>query len=373
MVYELSDLPLQTLLPAVARAEDQLARLDEIVRRSPVGEGFIERGHFFDAAASMWVLGELVHVEDLVLHDAHMDIRAPTHELTIAHAILRSRRRIAGAEAGWAISEVGTAALTGAGPVTLQEVSDRVEERVGEGGGEPIDDHDDPLAREFAHVDAIINRSQRVLDGLANGAVPEPAGRSSVAVGDLMIRDPDWDERERLSQWRSLLKSTESLPPVLSAALLFDAWETLEPVQRQHWLGGQLASAYLRSRGKVASHLPVFNVGLKAVPRERRRARGRTTRLLAFLEAMSAAADAGMNEIVRLNQAREQMERRLRGRRSSSSLPSAIELILSRPIVSAVMIAKAAEVTPRAALKLITELGAREMTGRGRYRAWGII
>ena len=56
MVYELSDLPLQTLLPAVARAEDQLARLDEIVRRSPVGEGFIERGHFFDAAASMWVL-----------------------------------------------------------------------------------------------------------------------------------------------------------------------------------------------------------------------------------------------------------------------------------------------------------------------------
>ena len=79
-----------------ATAEDQLARLDEIVRRSAVGEGFTERGHFFDAAASMWVAGELVHIEDLVLHDARMDIRAPTHELTIAHAILRSRRRIAG-------------------------------------------------------------------------------------------------------------------------------------------------------------------------------------------------------------------------------------------------------------------------------------
>ncbi len=83
MAYEIDDLPLQSLLPALAKAEDQLARLDETVRRSRVGEGFIERGHFFDAAASMWVSGELVHVEDLVLHDAHMDVRVPTHGLTL--------------------------------------------------------------------------------------------------------------------------------------------------------------------------------------------------------------------------------------------------------------------------------------------------
>ena len=88
---------------------------------------------------------------------------------------------------------------------------------------------------------------------------------------------------------------------------------------------------------------------------------------------MSAASDAGMKEISRLSQARDQMERHLRGRRSSSSLPTAIELILSRPIVSASMIAKAAKVTPRAALNLVAELGTREVTGRGRYRAWGII
>jgi hypothetical protein len=188
-----------------------------------------------------------------------------------------------------------------------------------------------------------------------------------------MIRDPDWDEQDRLAQWKRTLRDTEQIPAALAAAILWDAWEDLEPMQRQHWLGGQLVSAYLRARGKVASHLFTFNVGLKAIPRERRRARDRETRLIAFLDAMSASAEAGMKEVARLAQAREWMERRLRGRRSSSSLPIAIDLILSRPIVSAAMIAKAAGVTPRAALTLVGELGVREVTGRGRYRAWGIL
>lgn len=108
MTYEIGKLPLESLLPTMARAEDQLARLDEVVRRSPVGDGFVERGHLFDAAASMWVAGQLVHIEDLVLHDARMDVRTPTHELTIAHAQLRIRRRIAKAEPDWAISECST-------------------------------------------------------------------------------------------------------------------------------------------------------------------------------------------------------------------------------------------------------------------------
>ncbi|MCY7264830.1 hypothetical protein, partial [Pseudomonas protegens] len=65
MRYEIGDLPLTVLLPAIARAEDQIARLDEIVRRSPVRQGFTERSHFTEAAASMWIAGELVHIEDL--------------------------------------------------------------------------------------------------------------------------------------------------------------------------------------------------------------------------------------------------------------------------------------------------------------------
>ncbi|AGG70912.1 hypothetical protein CDO30_22360 (plasmid) [Sinorhizobium meliloti] len=40
--------------------------------------------HFANACASLCFDRELVHLEDLFLHDASHDIRTPTHELTIA-------------------------------------------------------------------------------------------------------------------------------------------------------------------------------------------------------------------------------------------------------------------------------------------------
>ncbi|MEJ6784915.1 RHE_PE00001 family protein [Aminobacter sp. Piv2-1] len=342
--------------------------MDEQVRRSPVGEGFVERGHFFDAAASMWVGGELVHVEDLVLHDERMDARAPTHELTIAHRIVRARRRIAGNKAGWAVSDAGIGALTGYDD----------QDRAAEGEGSSVDEttelmligEDDPLAQELANVDALLEQSQQLIDRVS---ATKREGRSPLVVGDLVVRDSDWDESDRVTQWKRVLQEVADLPPTLAAALIWDAWETLEPMQRQHWLGSQFVGAYLRAQGKVASHLFGFNVGLKAVPRERRRSPNRLTRILALLDAMSASADLGMKELARLAQARELMTRRLSGRRSSSSLPTTIDFILSRPIVSAPMIAKAAKVTQRGALNLIAELSVRELTGRGRYRAWGVL
>ncbi len=370
MGYTIESLPLQTLLPAIGRAEDQLARLDEQVRRSPVGEGFVERGHFFDAAASMWVGGELVHVEDLVLHDERMDVRAPTHELTIAHRILRARRRIAGAKPGWAVSDAGIDALTGYEEQEREAAEGEVSAFVDKAADLDLLDGDDPLAQELANVDALLEQSQRLIDRVADR---KEAGRSPLVVGDLVVRDTDWDEADRLTQWKRVLQEVAHLPPTLAAALIWEAWESLEPMQRLHWLGGQFVSAYLRARGKVASHLFGFNVGLKAVQRERRRSPNRLTRILAFLDAMSASAESGMKEVSRLAQAREQMMRRLNGRRSSSSLPTTIELVLTRPIVSAPMVAKAAKITQRGALNLIGELGVRELTGRGRYRAWGIL
>jgi len=50
-----------------------------------------------------------------------------------------------------------------------------------------------------------------------------------------------------------------------------------------------------------------------------------------------------------------------------------VEFMLARPIASAGMIAAELGVTPRAAQTLVAELGLREITGRGRYRAWGIL
>ena len=376
MGYRLPDLPLQVLLPHIGRAEDQLARLDERVRRSPVGAGFVERGHFFDSAASMWVSGELVHVEDLVLRDAHMDVRAPTHELVIAHSILRARRRIAASNPGWALSAVGISALRGR---TVDATVEREGEVTIDGddarGVLDLDtgSDDDEFAQHFADIDVVLARSARLLTQHNATTTSGPPAKVDAGGRDPLVYDQDWDEAERLSRWRDSISEADALPPALGAAVLWEAWETLEPLQRQHWLGTMLIGAYLQSRGKVTTHLLAFNVGLKAISRERRRSPVQTTRLVAFLDALSGAAEAGMKELDRLGQAKDQMERRLRNRRSSSSLPNVLELVLSRPIVSAAMVARAAKVTPRGALNLVADLGVREMTGRGRYRGWGVL
>ncbi|WP_375164575.1 hypothetical protein [Rhizobium hidalgonense] len=56
----------------------------------------------------------MVHPEDLVLHDATKDVRTPTHELTIARDVLKTRRRIAAQPSGWALSpDVSAACAAG--------------------------------------------------------------------------------------------------------------------------------------------------------------------------------------------------------------------------------------------------------------------
>ena len=76
--YKIPDpLPWAQLAGPLAVAEDTVARLDERLAKSPIRDGAISRTHFTDACASLWLDGELVHLDDLVLHDAHMDVRTP--------------------------------------------------------------------------------------------------------------------------------------------------------------------------------------------------------------------------------------------------------------------------------------------------------
>ncbi|RWC99462.1 MAG: hypothetical protein EOS58_32345, partial [Mesorhizobium sp.] len=63
----------------------------------------------------------------------------------------------------------------------------------------------------------------------------------------------------------------------------------------------------------------------------------------------------------------------LKHRRASSKLPDLIELVLSRPLVCTGMIQERLKVSKQGALNLVGELSLREMTGRGRFRAWGIM
>ncbi|HEY8071656.1 MAG TPA: DUF1612 domain-containing protein [Methylocystis sp.] len=65
---------------------------------------------------------------------------------------------------------------------------------------------------------------------------------------------------------RRELGATEELPPTLAAAVAYEAWRDIEPLEHQNWLGTLLVADLLRQRGKALSHLPCLNVGLRAIP-----------------------------------------------------------------------------------------------------------
>jgi hypothetical protein len=78
-------------------------------------------------------------------------------------------------------------------------------------------------------------------------------------------------------------------------------------------------------------------------------------------------------DLDRLILARELMSRVTAKTRSNSKL---VDLFLSGPLVTVPLGAKLLKVTPKAVDLMLAQLGGalpRELTGRTRYRAWGIV
>jgi len=366
--YDLPDLPWERIAGRLEQVAIRILRLDARLEASGLSAGWQSRCDMTEAVRALILDGHLVDVGDLVLHDAGMDVRHPTHELTRAASALRARRTALARPAPWPLSIDGLSALRGIGPARGEGENKR-----SKGKPDPEDDEAyppfandaDPWKAHFAEIDALLDRTNKVLAG----ETPLPKSRSH------LVYDPDIDEAENEDLWLDVVKRTSHWPAVAAAAVAWNAWLDLNLYTRLPWLGLIMAAAILRARG-LTSHLLPLAAGFKQSKFRPQGREGALEKLEGFCTVVEEAVAIGNKDLDRLILARELMQRVTKECRSNSRLPELVELFLSRPLVTVPLGAKLLKVTPKAVDLMLAQLGGalpRELTGRSRYRAWGIV
>ncbi len=418
VTYELPQTTLRELISDLARpieaATLALVRLDErLVRSEPaLADGVRARADLLEAQALVHLSGELVSLEDLVLHDAAMDVRAPSTGVVRAARILNQRRNLARRAPETVLAadalrrligvvdqsepvkgrgkEAGPAAAAVSAGVPAQEFqpwdmpkpfdddglwpdSDEIDDGY---GLEPLDDEEgEPLSRnpsraatgDLATVDALLARTRRMLQAFE---------RPMLGEAPLRLRDPYDGASTRLDAWMDALMAAQNAPAVLATAIALDAWLALEPTERGGEVGFVLAATVLRQRGVAARHLPALGLGLLKGRFRWSPHQALSVRLAGLIEAIHQSARLADGDLKRLTLAREVMARRCEGRRGNSKLPQLVDLFMASPLVTVQMATEKLKVTPQAVEVMLKELGPslpRELTGRKRYRAWGIM
>jgi hypothetical protein len=394
--YDLSRDERKTLVCDCAAAAEAtaiaLARFDERLHRAnPVlAEGVRQRGHAFEAQALIGLTGGMCPLEDLCLHDAGMNVRSPTREIARAAAMLDERRRLARREPA---EILGTNALRLRLGIEKSQDPDRTDGVTTPSGGAKklaapwdridLDDDDDHAGEEdrdledqpdhadpaFAEIDALLARTRKKLDAWNDLSSDE--GRKT-----LTLRDPGYDAAGRFERWFEILEEGRGLPATLAAALALDAWLWLEPSERAGELGFAIAATVLRQRGLGSAHLPVVGVGLRRGKFRWSPHLALSLRIAGLLSAFGEAAAFGQADLDRLSLARTVMLRRCEGRRGNSKLAELVDLFVSSPLVTIQLAAARLQVTPQAVEAMLKALSGslpRELTGRKRYRAWGIV
>ena len=199
--------------------------------------------------------------------------------------------------------------------------------------------------------------------------------------GDLTPVSPDHAQSPAssvtapLAAWRSVLHRSNSLPATLAAALLWDAWLILQPEPTGAWRAPLLAALLLCARQKTQALLLPIDTGRRFTKYRRHPAHGCHTRITGCLEWIETAAIRAGKELDNLLMAERLLRPTLAARRRHSRLADLVTLLLSRPVISAPMAARVLRVSPQAVLQMLAKLGppVRELSGRSRYRVWGIF
>jgi hypothetical protein len=126
----------------------------------------------------------------------------------------------------------------------------------------------------------------------------------------------------------------------------------------------------------LTHHLLPLAAGFKQSKFRPQGREGAAEKLEGFCQVLEEALVLAHKDLDRLILARERMSRVTARTRSNSRLPELVELFLSRPLVTVPLGAKLLNVTPKAIDLMLGQLGGalpRELIGRTRYRAWGIV
>jgi hypothetical protein len=366
--FSLPEIPWEKIVGRLEKVALEIKSFDARLEASGLSTGWQSRCDMNEAVRALILDGHLIDIGDLVLHDAGMDVRSPTHEITRVASALRARRTAMARKAPWPISYDGLAALRGVGPAKAEEPKAKCKRKV-----DPDDDDAypafandaDPWKAHFAEIDALLDRTDKVLAG----EMPLPKSRSH------LVYDPDVDEAENEDAWLDLVKRVSDWPSVAAAAVAWDAWLDLNLYTRQPWLGLTMAASILRARG-VTNHLLPLAAGFKKSKFRPQGREGILEKLQGFCQVLDESIEIANKDLERLILARELMNRVADKCRSNSKLPELVDLFLSRPLVTVPLGAKLLKVTPKAVDLMLVQLGGalpRELTGRRRYRAWGIV
>ncbi|GGL35868.1 hypothetical protein GCM10010983_36120 [Caulobacter rhizosphaerae] len=331
---------MEALFLALARAEDSVSRLDARVQTCGFAEGWAARTDFIEANGWGWVSGEIVDLEDLVLHDAQMDARLPDQALRATYGLVRARRkaRAAGPELQTADGAAWLAGYRGQPPVLAPAPVD------------PEGVRRDPAAEPRDLVGELVHQVRTL-------------GRGETA-----------DPLEALEEWVLWAgRLPDRAPALLRAAVALEGWRLVNPLPRQTYVGGVMVAQALRQAGRTRTCL----LGVEA-PRRNNLQPPRgfmappVVRLAYWLKVLALGAEAGLAEIKRLDLARQVVLKRVAGRRSHDRSRDLLELLLSRPLVSAGLAAEHLGVAEHSARRLLAGLGSSvmEVSGRSRYRAW---